>query len=139
MAAIRTYVALHQPGVSATTTPPDPVSRLRIEGPMHAYFSRLDTIGGSLPRPDFLTIAAEEAVRLAHPNRGRLAHRMSDFVKHRVARLASRRQRKAGVAELSRLSDHELADIGFTRSDLPRIMDPAFIADHEQRGQFIGE
>ena len=94
-------------------------------------------IGGSSPRPAFLTIAAEEAVRLAHPTRGRVSHRLSGFVKSRLAKLASRRQHKAGIAELCRLSDHELADIGITRSDLPRIMDPRFIADHEQRGQFI--
>lgn len=103
---------------------------------MHVCLSQSDSIGGSLPRPAFLTIAAEEAVRLAHTRR-RLAHRLSDFVKDRVDRLASRRQRRAAIVELCRLSDHELADIGLTRSDLPRIMDPAFIADHEQRGQFI--
>lgn len=104
---------------------------------MHVCLSQSDSIGGSLPRPAFLTIAAEEAVRLAHPTRGRVAHRVSELIKARLTQLASRRQRKAGLLELCRLSDHELADIGLTRSDLPRIMDPAFIADHEQRGQFI--
>ena len=35
-------------------------------------------------------------------------------------------RRQSVIAELSRLSDHELADIGLTRADLPRVFDPAF-------------
>lgn len=34
------------------------------------------------------------------------------------------------LAEMQRMSDRELADIGLTRSDLPRIFDSAFAADH---------
>jgi len=33
--------------------------------------------------------------------------------------------------ELGMLSDHELADIGLSRVDLPRVFDPAFAADRE--------
>ena len=46
------------------------------------------------------------------------------------ARLAARRARGAAVAELSRLSDHELSDIGLVRSDLLRVTDPGFVASH---------
>jgi uncharacterized protein YjiS (DUF1127 family) len=35
-------------------------------------------------------------------------------------------QRRAVLDELSALSDHELADIGLARGDLPRVFDPAF-------------
>lgn len=35
-------------------------------------------------------------------------------------------QRRAVMDELSALSEHELADIGLTRSDLPHVFDPAF-------------
>lgn len=46
-----------------------------------------------------------------------------------VAWLADRLQRRVVLQELARLSDHELADIGLTRSDLPRVFDPAFVAN----------
>jgi len=37
-------------------------------------------------------------------------------------------KRRAVVNELSMLSDHELADIGLTRSDIPNVFDNAFAA-----------
>ncbi len=40
--------------------------------------------------------------------------------------LAARRANEEAVAELARLSDHELADIGLVRSDLLRVTDPDF-------------
>lgn len=40
-------------------------------------------------------------------------------------------RRRAVIDELSMLSDHELSDIGLTRADLPRVFDPAFVADHQ--------
>lgn len=46
------------------------------------------------------------------------------------ARLAASRAHGAAVAELSRLSDHELSDIGLVRSDLLRATDPGFVASH---------
>ena len=40
--------------------------------------------------------------------------------------LAEMPRRRAVLDELGRLSDHELADIGLTRGDLPRVFDPSF-------------
>ena len=40
-------------------------------------------------------------------------------------------KRHAVMEELSMLSDHELADIGLTRGELPRVFDPAFAADRD--------
>ncbi len=37
-------------------------------------------------------------------------------------------KRRAVMNELSMLSDHELADIGLTRSDIPRVFDRSFVA-----------
>ena len=37
-------------------------------------------------------------------------------------------QRRAVLDELGSLSDHELTDIGLTRSDIPRVFDRAFVA-----------
>jgi uncharacterized protein YjiS (DUF1127 family) len=42
--------------------------------------------------------------------------------------LAGMPKRRAVIAELSRLSDHDLADIGLSRGDLPRVFDAAFVA-----------
>jgi uncharacterized protein YjiS (DUF1127 family) len=44
--------------------------------------------------------------------------------------IAEMPKRRAVMDELGMLSDHELADIGLTRSDLPYVFDPAFAADH---------
>jgi uncharacterized protein YjiS (DUF1127 family) len=43
--------------------------------------------------------------------------------------IAEMPKRQAVMDELSMMSDHELADIGLTRSDLPRVFDPTFAAD----------
>jgi uncharacterized protein YjiS (DUF1127 family) len=40
------------------------------------------------------------------------------------------RRRQAVLQELGMLSERELADIGLSRADLPRVFDPAFAADH---------
>lgn len=67
-----------------------------------------------------------EAARTAakHASRRTLRTRMASF----VAYLSELRQRRAVIAELSMLSDRELADIGLSRVDLPRIFEPAFAA-----------
>ncbi len=47
-------------------------------------------------------------------------------------------RRRALLDELNTLSDHELADIGLTRSELGRVFDPAFAAqrDADRTGAF---
>ncbi len=45
--------------------------------------------------------------------------------------LAEMPKRRAVLDELSMLSDHELADIGLNRGELPRVFDPSFAADRE--------
>src|SRR4051812_2688129 len=50
-----------------------------------------------------------------------------------VARLADWQRRRAVMAEMALMTDHELADIGLTRSDLPRVFDPAFVASHARQ------
>jgi uncharacterized protein YjiS (DUF1127 family) len=35
------------------------------------------------------------------------------------------------------LTEHELADIGLTRADLPRVFDPAFAAEHARGRDYI--
>jgi uncharacterized protein YjiS (DUF1127 family) len=43
------------------------------------------------------------------------------------------RKRQAAIEELNRLSDRDLADIGVSRADLPRLFDPAFAPEWEAR------
>ncbi len=40
-------------------------------------------------------------------------------------------RRRALLDELNTLSDHELADIGLTRSELNRVFEPAFVAQRD--------
>ena len=40
---------------------------------------------------------------------------------------------RATLNELTLLSDRELADIGLNRSDIPRVLDPDFAAEHSER------
>ena len=48
----------------------------------------------------------------------------------RLTQWVSRTSRRRGVlAELNALSEHELADIGLTHGDLPRVFDADFVAD----------
>ncbi|KAA5613729.1 DUF1127 domain-containing protein [Rhodovastum atsumiense] len=43
--------------------------------------------------------------------------------------IAEMPKRRAVMDELNMLSDHELADIGLTRAELPRVFDPGFAAE----------
>ncbi len=51
-----------------------------------------------------------------------------------LARLRGVRCRRATMNELNAFSEHELADIGLNRCDIPRVFDPSFAAEYDQRG-----
>jgi uncharacterized protein YjiS (DUF1127 family) len=53
------------------------------------------------------------------------------------ARLHEWHQRRQVAAELGLMTDRELADIGLSRTDLSRVFDPAFVADHVRGGDYI--
>jgi uncharacterized protein YjiS (DUF1127 family) len=53
---------------------------------------------------------------------GKFMHWLAEFPK-----------RQAVMDELASLSDHELSDIGLTRSDLPRVFDEDFAAERNVR------
>ena len=54
-----------------------------------------------------------------------------------LARVAACGRRREVMAEMAMMSDRELADIGLARSDLPRVFDPAFAADHMRGRDYI--
>ena len=43
-------------------------------------------------------------------------------------------ERRTVINELTMLSDRELGDIGISRSDIPRVFDTDFAAEHNARG-----
>jgi uncharacterized protein YjiS (DUF1127 family) len=54
-----------------------------------------------------------------------------------VAAFVAWRRRQAVLQELDMLSARELADIGLSRADLPRVFDPAFAADHARGRDYL--
>jgi len=64
-------------------------------------------------------------------------HGFGEWIAGRLSSLADWRHRRAVIAEMALMTDHELADIGLSRSDLPRVFDPAFAADHTRGRDYI--
>jgi uncharacterized protein YjiS (DUF1127 family) len=56
-----------------------------------------------------------------------------------LAWIAEAPKRRAVYEELSMLSDHELADIGLSRTDVPHIFDPAFAAERAATRGFAND
>jgi uncharacterized protein YjiS (DUF1127 family) len=54
-----------------------------------------------------------------------------------VTAFAEWRRRQTVLQEMTMLSDRELADIGLSRTDLPRVFDPAFAADHGRGRDYL--
>ena len=50
-----------------------------------------------------------------------------------LARFRAWRERRAALAELEMMNDRELADVGLTRADLPRVFDDNLNADLRDR------
>ena len=51
--------------------------------------------------------------------------------------VAEWRKRQAVLQEMQLMTDRELLDIGLTRSDLSRVFDPKFAADHARGRDYI--
>lgn len=85
----------------------------------------------NLLQADALSRGASSRVARIGAKRARrrtLHRRITGF----LGRLAKLRQRRAVIAELNMLSDHELADIGLARVDVPHVFDPDFISAHDE-------
>jgi len=59
---------------------------------------------------------------------------LAGWLAARVAAFQAWRRDQEAAAELAAMSNHELADIGLSRSDLSRVFDPAFNEDLRARG-----
>ena len=71
--------------------------------------------------PDYMPQPEPEASHF-FARLGKFMHWLAEFPK-----------RQAVMDELASLSDHELSDIGLTRSDLPRVFDEDFAAERNVR------
>jgi uncharacterized protein YjiS (DUF1127 family) len=72
----------------------------------------------------------------AAPARARKAG-LGAWLSRQVAGVVARVRDGQAIAELSSMSDYELMDIGLNRSDVPRVLQPAFNQDLRQRGAQI--
>ncbi len=69
-------------------------------------------------------------VAAAQPARRGLLRQIGEGLSYLAQSVKAWASREATLAELALMSDRELADIGLSRGDLPRVFDPAFVADH---------
>lgn len=81
-------------------------------------------IGPSYEEPQSRTASSPDGAR-----RGWLSRFM--------AAVGAWRQRQVVLQEMQTMSDRELTDIGLSRSDLVRVFDPAFAADHARGRNYI--
>jgi uncharacterized protein YjiS (DUF1127 family) len=94
-------------------------SRLNFQLPSLSY------IDASWEEPNLRSPAAAPAKAR---NRG-----LAAWLSRQVSGLIAWRRDLKAVAELSLMSERELADIGLSHSDLDRVFKPAFNADLDQR------
>jgi uncharacterized protein YjiS (DUF1127 family) len=66
------------------------------------------------------------------------ASRTLGLARRVLAGFAEWRRRRAVMLEMAMMTDHELADIGLSRADIPRVFDPAFAAGRGIGPDYIG-
>ena len=100
---------------------------------MSAYTADLQSF--QLPSLSYINAKWEEPELLAGATKS-LPGRETGFaswVRGRIAAFKTWRQNNASAFELGSMSDHELADIGVSRSDLARLFDAAFNEELQSR------
>jgi len=65
------------------------------------------------------------------------AHRVRAWIAHLCVTAAEWHRRRTIMQEMAMMTDRELSDIGLSRSDLSRVFDPTFAANHPGRGDYI--
>ncbi len=88
-----------------------------------------------LPSLSYINAKWEEPDLLTPPAPAARKTGLAAWLSGRVAALQKWRRDSEAAAELAAMSNHELMDIGLTRSDLGRVFDPAFNADLRTRGR----
>ena len=110
---------------------PDPVSHWNET--MTAQITK-DQLNYSLGNVSYVDYSVDEpparVLEIPTLGIGKFLHRM-------VSAVADWRRRQAVIREMEMLTDRDLADIGLMRSDLPRVFDPDFAADHARGRDYI--
>lgn len=83
------------------------------------------------PRDFDVAASSQRLVEASAPRSGFLA-----WVAGLVHGLLEQPRRSALIAELSALSDHELADIGLSRGNLHRVFEPDFVSGRARSQAF---
>ena len=89
---------------------------------------RRDQLAFELPQLSYVDVSLEEP-NLHEPTYHKPRHGLGAWIAHRVAALVEWNRRQRDLAELRMMTDHELADIGLNRCDLPRVFSPGFNRD----------
>ena len=109
---------------------------------MSAFITK-DEMSLLMPHNATYRSTAEEAMRVAAEARlesgQALGQSLARGIVRAVAYLRALPQRRATMNELRGLSERELADIGLSRSDLPRVFDPAFASECGARRGPVGQ
>jgi uncharacterized protein YjiS (DUF1127 family) len=88
-----------------------------------------------LPSLSYIDAKWEEPSLRAQPTAPQATGLVS-WLSRQVAAFSAWRRDNAAAAELALMSDHELLDIGVSRSDIPRVFDSKANQDLRQRGYF---
>jgi uncharacterized protein YjiS (DUF1127 family) len=94
------------------------------------------TANFQLPSLSYIDAKWEEPNLRAQPVASRTTRKtgLAAWLSHQVAAFIMWRRDSIAAAELASMSDHELMDIGISRSDLSRVFDPSLNQDLRARG-----
>jgi uncharacterized protein YjiS (DUF1127 family) len=79
------------------------------------------------------SVTTSPPATVVKPRRSSIGH----WLRLAVSAFADWRRRQAVMQEMAMLSDRELADIGLSRVDLPRVFDPTFAAEHVRGRDYL--
>src|ERR1019366_4999639 len=87
-----------------------------------------------LPNLSYVDASLEEPnLRFVRVSESR-PHGLGAWLARRIAAVVAWHQQQVALGELELMTDHELSDIGLSRSDLARVFDPDNNRDLVQRG-----
>jgi uncharacterized protein YjiS (DUF1127 family) len=101
---------------------------------MSAFTANSQTLF-ELPRLSYIDARWEEPnLRTTEGDRGSVrAKSQPGWLSRQLHALSTWSRNREAAAELASMSDYELADIGLTRSDLPRVFKPGFSQEFGRR------
>jgi uncharacterized protein YjiS (DUF1127 family) len=90
-----------------------------------------------LPSLSYIDTAWEEQTHRTPVETGGTTRKtgLGGWFAHRIEALKARRRDVRAASELAMMSDHQLMDVGLSRSDLTRVFQPEFNEDLRRRGE----